>query len=164
MNRRDFLRVASGSVVVGPLALLVACSPSAPAAPTSAATAVKAAPAQASKTSGGTLLVGMSAGNVPYPNTPPNEGAEGSRFVGFQIYNALVQLNVEQGDTTPVPSPALATKWGVGPDKLTWTFDLRKGVKFHDGTAFNADAVDFQFKRLLTKDFEFFDPVSSAAS
>ncbi len=111
MNRRDFLRVVSGTAVVGPLALLVACGPSAPAAPTSAATAAQA---QSSKTTGGTLLVGMSAGNVPYPNTPPNEGAEGSRFVGFQIYNALLQLNVGQGDTTPVPGPALATKWAVG--------------------------------------------------
>ena len=41
----------------------------------------------------------------------------------------------------------------MGSDKLTWTFDLRKGVKFHDGTPFNADAVEFQFKRLLTKDY-----------
>src|ERR1700704_2276468 len=99
------------------MALLAACgqTPSAP-----ASTAASTAPAQASRTKGGTLLVGMSAGNVPYPGTPPNEGAEGSRFVGFQIYNALLQLNVEQGDTTPVPGAALATKWGVGPDKLTW--------------------------------------------
>jgi peptide/nickel transport system substrate-binding protein len=73
-------------------------------------------------------------------------------------------LNVEQGDTSPVPSPALATKWGVGPDKITWTFDLRKGVKFHDGTPFNADAVEFQLKRLLTKDFELYDAVSAGAS
>jgi len=164
VNRRDFLRLASGSALVGPVALLVACSPSAPAAPTSGATAAKATPGQTSKTSGGTLLVGMSAGNVPYPNTPPNEGAEGSRFVGFQIYNALLQLNVEQGDTTPVPGAALATKWGVGPDKLTWNFELRQGVKFHDGTDFNADAVVFQFNRLLKKDFEFYDAASGAAS
>jgi peptide/nickel transport system substrate-binding protein len=167
MNRREFLRIAGGGVTIGAVALAAACRPTAPttsssSTPTSAGAI--AAPGQQSRTKGGNLLVGTSAGNVPIPSTPPDNGAEGSRFVGFSIYNALLQLNVEQGDTSPVPSPALATKWAVGSDNLTWTFNLRKGVKFHDGTDFNAAAVDFQFKRLLTKDFEFFDGVSSAAS
>ena len=163
MNRREFLRIAGGGVTIGAVALAAACRPTAPSStPTSAG--ATAAPGQQSRTKGGNLLVGTSAGNVPIPSTPPDNGAEGSRFVGFSIYNALLQLNVEQGDTSPVPSPALATKWAVGSDNLTWTFNLRKGVKFHDGTDFNAAAVDFQFKRLLTKDFEFFDAVSSAAS
>jgi peptide/nickel transport system substrate-binding protein len=166
MNRRAFLRLAGGGLTVGVVTLAVACQPSTPAASTSptSTSGATAAPGQQSRAKGGNLLVGTSAGNVPIPNTPPDQGAEGSRFVGFSIYNALLQLNVDQGDTSPVPSPALATKWGVGSDNLTWTFNLRKGVKFHDGSAFNADAVDFQFKRLLTKDFEFFDAVSSAAS
>jgi peptide/nickel transport system substrate-binding protein len=172
MNRRSFVRFAVGGVTVGAVALAAACRPSAPTAPTSSAASATGAtgagpttaPAQQSRAKGGNLLVGTSAGNVPIPSTPPDQGAEGSRFVGFSIYNALVQLNVEQGDTSPIPSPALATKWGVGSDQLTWTFDLRKGVKFHDGTDFNAEAVEFQFKRLLQKDFEFFDVVSSSAS
>jgi hypothetical protein len=37
----------------------------------------------------GTLIIGMSAGNIPYPNTPPNEGFEGRRWVGYQIYDGL---------------------------------------------------------------------------
>ncbi len=106
----------------------------------------------------------MTAGNIPIPNTPPDQGAEGSRFVGLNIYNALTQLNVDQGDTTPIPSPALATKWSVGDDKLTWTFNLRQGVKFHDGTNFNAEAVDFQFNRLVNKGFQYYDAVSAGAS
>ena len=90
-----------------------------------------------------------------------SKAAKGPRFVGYNIYNALTQLNVEQGDTSPVPTPALATKWAVGADKLTWTFDLRKGVKFHDGTDFNAEAVEFQFNRLLNQNFQYYDAVSA---
>ncbi|MDE3075514.1 MAG: ABC transporter substrate-binding protein, partial [Chloroflexota bacterium] len=48
--------------------------------------------------------------------------------------------------TTDV-EPALATKWEPSADGLTWTFHLRSGVKFHDGTDFNADAVKFNFDR-----------------
>jgi len=107
---------------------------------------------------GGTLIIGMSAGNIPYPNTPPNEGFEGRRWVGYQIYDGLANWNLAQGDTVPVPSPALAEKWSVGEDKLTWTINLRTGVKFHDGTDFNAEAVVFNMHRIMNKEFAFFDP------
>ncbi|MCL5076212.1 MAG: ABC transporter substrate-binding protein [Chloroflexi bacterium] len=45
--------------------------------------------------------------------------------------------------------PELAEKWEVSPDGLSWTFHLRKNVKFHDGTPFNAAAVKFTFDRLV---------------
>jgi peptide/nickel transport system substrate-binding protein len=45
--------------------------------------------------------------------------------------------------------PGLATSWKMSPDGLTYTFTLRKGVKFHDGTAFDAEAVKFTYDRLL---------------
>lgn len=48
--------------------------------------------------------------------------------------------------------PALATSWRTSSDGLTWTFQLRPGVKFHDGTPFNATAVKFNFERLLHND------------
>jgi peptide/nickel transport system substrate-binding protein len=145
-----------------------AAAPAAPAAAPAAAAAAKPAAAEAPTNSGdqaldrsgsgGTLVIGMSAGNLPIPNTPPNEGGEGQRFVGLQIYDALTMLDLDQGDTTPLPGPGLAESWKVSDDKLTWTFNLRKGVKFHDGTDFNADAVQFQFDRIIKKDFEFHDP------
>jgi len=107
--------------------------------------------------SGGTLTIAMSAGNIPYPNTPPNEGGEGSRFVGLQLYDGLTVFDLDQGDTIPALKPGLAESWKVADDKLTWTFKLRPNVKFHDGTPFNADAVAFQLDRIIRKDFEFFD-------
>ncbi len=45
--------------------------------------------------------------------------------------------------------PALATRWDVSPDGLTYTFHLRSGVTFHDGTPFTAAAVVFSFQRVL---------------
>lgn len=59
------------------------------------------------------------------------------------IYDTLLQY---KGATTEV-EPALATSWENSDDGLTWTFHLREGVKFHDGTDFNADAVLFNFDR-----------------
>ena len=44
--------------------------------------------------------------------------------------------------------PGLAESWQASPDGLAYTFKLRRGVKFHDGTAFNAAAVKFSFDRI----------------
>lgn len=52
--------------------------------------------------------------------------------------------------------PGLATEWTISPDGLTWTFNLRQDVSFHDGTKFNAAAVKFNFDRIL-------DPATNSA-
>jgi peptide/nickel transport system substrate-binding protein len=51
--------------------------------------------------------------------------------------------------------PELATEWTPNADATEWTFKLREGVKFHDGTPFNAEAVVFNFQRLFEPTFEF---------
>ncbi|MGK2966668.1 MAG: ABC transporter substrate-binding protein [Tepidiformaceae bacterium] len=108
--------------------------------------------------SGGTLRIGMSAGNIPIPNTPATEGGEGSRFVGTQVYDALINWNLtENTDKSALPGPGLAESWEVGTDQLTWTFNLRAGVTFHDGTPWDADAAIFQFDRLMNERFEYYD-------
>ena len=58
-------------------------------------------------------------------------------------FDGLVRIKGETADV----EPALATSWTMSDDGLTWTFKLRKGVKFHDGTPFNADAVVFSLER-----------------
>ena len=59
------------------------------------------------------------------------------------IYESLLRF---KSGTTEL-EPSLAEKWEISPDGLTYTFYLRKGVKFHDGTPFNAEAVKFNFDR-----------------
>ena len=66
-----------------------------------------------------------------------------SNRITRQIYEGLVKY---KGATTEV-IPALAEKWEVSKDGTVWTFTLRKGVKFHDGTPFDAAAVAWNFDR-----------------
>ena len=61
------------------------------------------------------------------------------------VYDTLVRF--KEGSFTQ--EPGLATSWKMSPDGLTYTFTLRKNVKFHDGTPFDADAVKFTYDRLL---------------
>ncbi|MET0852203.1 MAG: ABC transporter substrate-binding protein, partial [Candidatus Rokuibacteriota bacterium] len=58
------------------------------------------------------------------------------------IFESLIQL-----DAAGVAKPLLATAWETSPDGKAWTFKLRDGVKFHDGTAFDAQAVKFTLDR-----------------
>ena len=66
------------------------------------------------------------------------------RAVSQQIFDGLVQF-----DQTLAVKPALAEFWRASRDGLTWTFELRKGVKFHHGREVVADDVVFSFTRLL---------------
>jgi peptide/nickel transport system substrate-binding protein len=65
--------------------------------------------------------------------------------VGEQIFEGLVGWTA---GTTEI-APRLATAWDVSPDGRTWTFHLRGGVLFHDGTPMDAGAVVASFERLL---------------
>ncbi len=67
-----------------------------------------------------------------------------SFLVGAQIYEGLVAYD----PGTMSIRPALAERWEVSADGLEWTFYLRHGVKFHDGTDFNVDAVLFNIARV----------------
>jgi len=60
-------------------------------------------------------------------------------------YEGLVRFR----DDTLQPGPALATDWQVDPDGKAYTFQLRSGVTFHDGSPFDAEAVRYNFERLL---------------
>jgi peptide/nickel transport system substrate-binding protein len=81
--------------------------------------------------------------------------SDGESFrVTKQIFEGLVDL--KPGSTTVIPK--LATAWKVDKSRKVWTFTLRKGVKFHDGTSFNAAAVCFNFNRWFNFSGPFQDP------
>lgn len=68
---------------------------------------------------------------------------------GVRIAYAAVETLVRY-DKKGLPVPWLATGWKIAKDLKSITFMLRKGVKFHDGTAFNADAVKWNLDRYRT--------------
>ena len=90
---------------------------------------------------GGTLVFAGASDPVVIDGALVSDG-ESIRVV-TQIFETLIGL--KPGSTDLVP--ALATEWKVSPDAKTYTFTLRDGVKFHDGTEFNADAACFNFNR-----------------
>ena len=133
-------------------------APAAPAQPTSAPAAAQptsapaAAPAQATAapaakaatTGGAQLVYGRAADSA---TLDPGENASGEdKRVTYQIYESLVDTAIDKdGRSTIVP--LLAEKWDTSADGKEWTFTLRQGVKFHDGTDLDADAVVFAFDR-----------------
>ena len=68
-----------------------------------------------------------------------------SAMVIANVYEGLTKYN----DKTTAIEPSLATSWDVSADGLEYTFHLRTGVKFQDGTPFNADAVKKSIDRQL---------------
>ncbi len=106
----------------------------------------------------GTLRVAMTASDIPLPNGQTDQGAEGMRFMGYSLFEALIAYDLSSRDKPVTLTPGLATAWSVNSeDKTRWTFTLREGVKFHDGSAFNADAVVWNFDKILNKDAPQFD-------
>jgi len=100
------------------------------------------APAQAqTPKQGGTFIFARGGDSVKLDPAVIEDGE--SARVTNQIFETLVKFD---GSTTNI-IPALATSWENSSDGLTWTFKLRQGVKFHDGTPFNAQAVKFNFDR-----------------
>jgi peptide/nickel transport system substrate-binding protein len=105
------------------------------------------------------LRVGMTAADVPRTLGQPDQGFEGNRFTGLTMYDALTMWDLSSADKPSVLIPGLATEWAVDDaDKKKWTFKLRPGVKFHDGSPFNADAVVWNVDKVLKQDAVQFDP------
>lgn len=90
---------------------------------------------------GGTFVYAMSSEAGSLEPTFTTDMASG--LVGGQIFEGLVGLKPGGLELQPV----LATSWKMSEDGKTWTFELRDGVKFHDGTAFDAAAVCANFDR-----------------
>jgi peptide/nickel transport system substrate-binding protein len=104
---------------------------------------------------GATLSFGTAADPVVLDGALVSDG-ESLRAID-QMFEGLVGL--APGGTEVVP--ALATEWSADDSGTVWTFNLRENVTFHDGTAFNADAVCFNFDRWYNFEGSFQNPSAS---
>src|SRR6202045_5540590 len=106
-----------------------------------------------------TLRIGMTAADIPRTLGQPDQGFEGNRFSGLTMYDALTAWDLSSAEKPSAVIPGLATEWKVDDaDKKKWTFKLRPGVTFHDGSPFNADAVVWNVDKVLRQDAPQFDP------
>jgi peptide/nickel transport system substrate-binding protein len=115
-------------------------------------------PIAAAEGRGGVLRIGMTAADIPYTGGIPDQGFEGYRFIGYSLYDALINWDLSQGDRLTGLVPGLAESWEVNQaDPTKWIFHLRRGVRFHDGTDFNADAVLWNWDKVRTKEAPQYD-------
>ncbi len=93
---------------------------------------------------------GISMADVPLTTGQPDRGAGAYKFTGHTLYDPLIAWEMDISDKPGKLIPGLATEWAVNEaDKTLWTFKLRPGVKFHDGSAFNADAVIWNLDKVF---------------
>jgi ABC-type transport system substrate-binding protein len=106
----------------------------------------------------GTLRIGMTASDIPLTTGQPDQGGEGQRFMGYTVYDALVAWDLTSATKPSGLVPGLASAWKVDPkDQTKWTFTIRKGAMFHDGSEFTAEAAVWNFDKLLKSDAPQFD-------
>ena len=166
MSRRRFLQLLSASVGASVLAACGGTSaPVAPgadinSAPTSGAESTSAPVAAAASPAAGGMAT-----SAPATTSGSTSGNSLAYGLGFDVDDTLdpqvtnydstirITLNIceplvwmpESGKFVP----GLAESWEISPDAKEFTFKLKQGVKFHDGTPFNADAVKFTFDRVM---------------
>ncbi|MES2712154.1 MAG: ABC transporter substrate-binding protein [Pseudomonadota bacterium] len=104
------------------------------------------------------LRYGISMNDIPLTSGQPDRGAGAYQFTGYTIYDPLVAWEMDVADRPGKLVPGLATAWEADPaDRKKWIFRLRTGVKFHDGSDFDADAVIWNFEKVLNPQAPHFD-------
>lgn len=83
-------------------------------------------------------------------------------YFSFEVLENVFDTLVEPDENLEM-RPALAEWWDVSPDQLTWTFHLRRGVTFHDGSPFTADDVVYSYRRIIDEKLANVDKFSAVA-
>ena len=92
--------------------------------------------------------IAMSLSDIPVTRGQADGGAAGSRFINRSIYDALLTWDLSRSDRPADLKPNLAVSWSVDPaNQNIWTFKLRRGVKYHDGSLFTAHDVVWNFEK-----------------
>jgi peptide/nickel transport system substrate-binding protein len=169
ISRRGFLRYGGMVAAAGAFSpLLLACGGSSSTATTAATqgtssgsgstvtpgsvstasaspmgTAASTGAAEGNPTPGGTLTLGYLA-EPPIMDPRVSGSAEATNLM-INLFDTLVTLDRDSGDL----KPGLASSWDGSPDGKSFTFKLQTGVKFHDGTPFNAAAVKYTYDSIV---------------
>lgn len=138
------IRLRTGAVIAVTAILFAACqgAQSTPSASAPASAPASVPPSAATVKEGGNLVVAIP-GDITRTD-PSMIDDSNSSYVMQQVMEGLVSL---KPGTTAEVVPALAKDWTISTDGLTYTFNLQEGVKFHDGTDFNAEAVCYNYDR-----------------
>src|SRR5258708_2297823 len=96
------------------------------------------------QTRGGTVTLGVEQDIAGFDPLIVGVYDTGQTATARLIFDTLTKL-----DDNAKPAPSLAQSWTASADFKLWTFKLRAGVKFHDGSPLNAEAVAFGFQRQL---------------
>jgi peptide/nickel transport system substrate-binding protein len=83
-----------------------------------------------------------------------------SAYFSFEVLENVFDTLVEPDENLEM-RPALAQSWEVSPDQLTWTFHLRNGVTFHDGSPLTADDVVYSYRRIIDEQLANVDKFSA---
>ena len=109
----------------------------------------------------GTLIWGMPAETDILD--PHATGGWSTYQITYQVFEGLVKEDLTDSKAvTPALVPGLAKSWTISDDGLVYTFSLREGVTFHDGTLFDAAAVKFNFERFWDESSPNFYPKAKA--
>ncbi|WP_377828094.1 ABC transporter substrate-binding protein [Bradyrhizobium lupini] len=95
---------------------------------------------------GGKIVKAVMSGDIPTYD-PIWTTANQSAYHGVMVYDTLFGVDARQ-----TPRPQMVGKYGLSDDKLTWTFELRDGLKFHDGTAVTGADVVASIRRWAARD------------
>jgi ABC-type transport system substrate-binding protein len=119
-------------------------------APVATEAATEAAPVGGPR-EGGTIIVGLQA----EPTTLDSQQISdyNSHRAAYGLYDMLLRFKDESTEV----EPGLAESWEISDDGLAYTLHLRQGIKFHDGTDFNAEAVKFNIERQIDPNHPYHD-------
>ena len=111
-----------------------------------------------------TLVIGL---NSDVNSLDPNRALGWTTMLVTQAMGEHLvteDLSASPASGPPLLVPRLAESYEISPDGLTYTYHLRPGVRFHDGTPFDAAAVEFNIRRQWDKSFDFYFPVAAQTS
>ncbi|MCL4535929.1 MAG: ABC transporter substrate-binding protein [Bacteroidetes bacterium] len=164
MRAKVCLAIALMTVAIV-LSLVAACAPAAPTAAPAKPTAAAAAPATAAAPpTAPTSPPAAAPTPVPkikrggsvrtailntYDTLDPKLSSLGTSSMWAMMFDSLVRLDLVDPAGKFEPKPELAESWSL-PDPKTLVLKLRKGVKFHDGTDFNAEAAKWNIDRMMS--------------